>query len=387
MIARILLPILLVIALSDGYLWMRYMRRRMSAVKGLLWLVPDLLMAVFTVVIGLNRDFAPADSTLFNVYLFFLGFLVVAKMLFVVCSAVGWGVKSLLHHRRNYGNAVGLVVVALVWYVLLYGVSVGFARLNVRRVVYTSPDLPAAFDGYRIVHFSDAHVGTYGRKPSRLLARAVDSINAEYPDMVVFTGDLQNMQPGEVYPHERTLARLHARDGVFSVMGNHDYALYINAADSVKAANERAMRESQRRMGWTLLDNDHRVICRGADSIVVAGMENDGDGRHFPQRGDIGRTLRGVADGSFVVMLEHDPTSWRRKILPGSGAQLTLSGHTHAMQFSLFGWSPSSLIYSEWGGVFCEGGRAINVSTGLGGFIPFRFGVPGEIVVITLKRK
>ena len=86
-------------------------------------------------------------------------------------------------------------------------------------------------------------------------------------------------------------------------------------------------------------------------------------------------------------MLQHDPTSWRRKILPQSGAQLTLSGHTHAMQFCLFGWSPSSLIYSEWGGMFYEGNRAINVSTGLGGFIPFRFGVPGEIVVITLKRE
>lgn len=205
--------------------------------------------------------------------------------------------------------------------------------------------------------------------------------------MVVFTGDLQNMQPGEVLPHEQTLARLHARDGVYSVLGNHDYAQYIHADEAVKTANVRYIRESQRRMGWTLLDNAHRVIRRGADSIVIAGMENDGDGRHFPQKGDIARTLHGVSDSSFVVMLQHDPTSWRRKILPQSGAQLTLSGHTHAMQFCLFGWSPSSLIYSEWGGMFYEGNRAINVSTGLGGFIPFRFGVPGEIVVITLKRE
>lgn len=387
MISRILLPILLMIVLSDGYIWMRYLRGRVALRKSLMWFVPGFLMALFTVFIAFQKDFAPADSTLFNVYLFFLGFIVVAKMLFGISSAVGWGLQRLLNIRRNYGNAVGLVVVALVWYVLLYGVFVGFKRLEVRHVVYTSRDLPAAFDGYRIVHFSDAHVGTYGRGYSRQLARAVDSINVEYPDMVVFTGDLQNMQPGEVLPHEQTLARLNARDGVYSVLGNHDYAQYIHADEAVKTANVRYIRESQRRMGWTLLDNAHRVIRRGADSIVIAGMENDGDGRHFPQKGDIARTLHGVSDSSFVVMLQHDPTSWRRKILPQSGAQLTLSGHTHAMQFCLFGWSPSSLIYSEWGGMFYEGNRAINVSTGLGGFIPFRFGVPGEIVVITLKRE
>ena len=140
-------------------------------------------------------------------------------------------------------------------------------------------------------------------------------------------------------------------------------------------------------MGWQLLLNSHAVIRRGADSIVIAGMENDGNGTHFPQLGDIEKTLEGVTGNTFVVMLQHDPTSWQRKILPLSHVQLTLSGHTHAMQFSLFGWSPSSLIYRENNGSYTtDEGRAINVSSGLGGFIPFRFGVPGEIVVITLKK-
>ena len=113
-------------------------------------------------------------------------------------------------------------------------------------------------------------------------------------------------------------------------------------------------------------------------------MENDGR-PPFPQRGDIRKTLAGVGDSAFVVMLQHDPTSWRRTILPKSGAQLTLSGHTHAMQFSVFGWSPASLVYNEWGGMYSEGDRALNVSVGLGGFIPFRFGATGEVVVVTLK--
>jgi hypothetical protein len=115
-------------------------------------------------------------------------------------------------------------------------------------------------------------------------------------------------------------------------------------------------------------------------------MENDGEGR-FPQLGDIAQTLRRLKRQSFVIMLEHDPTAWKRKILPHSHAQLTLSGHTHGGQFNLFGWSPASLKYREYDGLYRAGDRMLYVTKGLGGVIPFRFGTPGEIVVITLKCK
>lgn len=394
MIVRIFIPVLLMIVLADGYVHLRYLRGRVSAKAILLWWLPGVLMVLYTAFLALQKDFAPSDNGLLDIYLFFLGLIVVAKLVFVICSATGWGISCLVYRllhrsgpRRNYGNAVGVVMVLLIWYVLFYGSFMGFDKLTVRQVEYASEDLPEAFDGYRIVHFSDAHVGTYGMERQHLLRRNIDSIMAQRPDMIVFTGDLQNMQPGEVTPHEALLASLHAPDGVFSVLGNHDYAEYVKADEATKAANCRAMVDGQRRMGWTLLLNESRMVRRGADSIVVAGMENDGDGKKFPQKGDIAKTLQGVGDSAFVVMLEHDPSSWRRKILPQSTAQLTLSGHTHAMQFALWGWSPASLVYSEWGGVFTEGSRSINVSTGLGGFIPFRFGVPGEIVVITLKKK
>lgn len=351
----------------------------------LLCQTPCLLMIAYTVLMVVQRDFAPTDQTLLNTYLFLLGLFAVPGTVFTLCSVAGLCLCRLCRCRRNYGDAVGIVLVLLIWYVLFYGSFVGFGKLTVRHIEYRSRALPARFDGYRIVQFSDAHVGTYGASRAHLLRRAVESINSQRADMIVFTGDLQNMQPGEITPHETVLASLRADDGVYSILGNHDYALYISADEAVKDANCRRMVETQRRMGWTLLLNDHATIRRGADSIVIAGMENDGDGRHFPRKGDIGKTLRGVSDSAFVVMLEHDPNSWRRSILPQSSADLTLSGHTHAMQFELFGWSPASLIYREWGGMFYEGERAINVSTGLGGFIPFRFGVPGEIVVITLR--
>lgn len=377
------------IVLPCLYVDLRYLRRkRFGRVwVRMLWWLPGFCMTVFTVVLAMHPDFAPADTTALNFYLFLLGLLVVPNFVFALCSVVGLALKKWLHMRRNYGNHVGLAMVAVHWYVLIYGSTIGFNEIVVKHIDYASADLPAAFDGYRIVQFSDAHVGTYSSDRDYLLDAAVDSINAQHADMIVFTGDLQNMRPVEVERHARTLSALHAPDGVFSVLGNHDYADYLYADAATKAANCRRMVDLQRQMGWTLLRNEHRVVRRGGDSIIVAGMENDGISKRSPERGDIGKTLSGTSPRDFVLMLQHDPSCWRRKILPQCNAQLTLSGHTHGMQFELFGWSPIAFKYSEWGGLYREGARAIFVSTGLGGFLPFRFGVPGEVVVITLHRK
>ena len=389
MIARIFVYLLLMIVLPCLYVDLRYLRRkRFGRVwVRMLWWLPGFCMTVFTVVLAMHPDFAPADTTALNFYLFLLGLLVVPNFVFALCSVVGLALKKWLHMRRNYGNHVGLAMVAVHWYVLIYGSTIGFNEIVVKHIDYASADLPAAFDGYRIVQFSDAHVGTYSSDRDYLLDTAVDSINAQHADMIVFTGDLQNMRPVEVERHVRTLSSLHAPDGVFSVLGNHDYADYLHADTATKAANCRRMVDLQRQMGWTLLRNEHRVVRRGGDSIIVAGMENDGISKRSPERGDVGKTLSGTSPRDFVLMLQHDPSCWRRKILPQCNAQLTLSGHTHGMQFELFGWSPIAFKYSEWGGLYREGPRAIFVSTGLGGFLPFRFGVPGEVVVITLHRK
>ena len=389
MIARVFVYLLIMIVLPCLYVDVRYLRnKRIGRVPvRMLWWLPGFVMAVFTVAMATHRDFAPADTTVLNFYLFLIGLLVVPNFVFALCSVIGLGIKNLFHLRRNYGNHVGLVLVAFQWFVLVYGSTVGFDKLEIKRVDLVFDDLPEAFDGYRIVQFSDAHVGTYTTSRDYLLERAVDSINAQNADMVVFTGDLQNMRPAEVRPFVPVLGAVRAHDGIFSVLGNHDYADYISANDEVKTANCREMEDLQRRMGWTLLLNENRILRRGADSLVIAGMENDGESKRSPARGNIIRTLKGVADGAFVVMLQHDPSCWRRTILPESNAQLTLSGHTHAMQFVMFGWSPVAFKYKEWGGLYSENGRDLYVSTGLGGFLPFRFGVPGEIVVITLHRK
>lgn len=274
-----------------------------------------------------------------------------------------------------------------IWGTIAYGVFIGFEELEVRQVEYVSSELPLAFDGYRIVQFSDAHVGTFKNSRKWMMKRAVDVMNAQQADAIVFTGDLQNLHPEELEQHIPVLSCLHAHDGVFSILGNHDYSIYVDVDSVTREQYNMKTQQLFRQTGWTLLMNEHRVIRRGADSIVIAGMENWGSKLRMPRRGDVGKTLEGVNDSTFVVMLSHDPTAWREKILPECRAQLTLSGHTHGGQFSLFGWSPVAWSYDEWEGTTYEGERALHVSTGLGGLIPFRLGMPAEIVVITLRSK
>lgn len=386
MISRAILPILLLIILPDLYTaWRR--RKHPTAGRRWLHLFPSAVMLAYTAVLALQRNFAPAETWVLNTYLFLFGLVVVPRFLYMLCSAAGQGICRLCRSNKNYGNLAGLFLVLACWYILIYGSTAGFRQFTVRHVDYCSQYLPPAFDGYRIVLFCDAHVGTYGLPRQDILRAAVDSMNAQKADAIVFAGDLQNMHPQELYPHMELLGSLRAEDGVYSVLGNHDYAAYLDADEVTKAANCRETVSLQRQMGWVLLNNEHRSVVRGNDSIIIAGMENSGLSKRAPKRGNVQKALEGIDSTHFVIMLEHDPTAWRRQILPDGRSRLTLSGHTHAGQFELFGWSPAALMYKEWGGMYTEGGRSLYVSTGLGGFIPFRFGVPGEIVVITLHKK
>jgi predicted MPP superfamily phosphohydrolase len=175
---------------------------------------------------------------------------------------------------------------------------------------------------------------------------------------------------------------------VYSVLGNHDYATYQPGDSLTKEASNRRTQALERKAGWTLLMNEHRIIRQDSDSIVIAGMENWGTVKRMPRRGDVAKTLTGLSSQlPFVIMLQHDPTAWREKILKECQAQLTLSGHTHGGQADIFGYSPAALSYEVYGGWAYEGSRALFVSTGLGALIPFRLGLPGEIVVITLRKE
>ena len=383
MIARISIIILLVTLLPDIYMYRRYVKRRLGNVWArIAWWLPTLLITVSTIGVSLTRDFAPHNLTLFNTYLFITALVVLPKLTFVLCSLAGRLARRMLKLRRNLGNYVGLVLVLAELYILFHGTMVGTDRLNVRQVTIEFDDLPKAFDGYRIAQFTDAHLGSM---KDELMLRAVTAIDDMRPDLIVFTGDIQNMRPEELPRFAQTLKRLKAKDGVMSVLGNHDYSHYVNVPPDEALRNERLTRDFETSVGWQLLLNDNRIVRRGSDSIVIAGGENDGR-PPFPAKADLKKTMRGINAKSFVVMLQHDPSAWRRHILPETNAQLTLSGHTHGGQISLFGLRPTELVGKEDDGLYVEGKRKLFVSTGLGGFIPFRFYMNPEVVEITLKR-
>lgn len=383
MIARISIIILLVTLLPDIYMYRRYVKRRLGNVWArIAWWLPTLLIMVSTIGVSLTRDFAPHNLTLFNTYLFITALVVLPKLTFVLCSLAGRLARRMLKLRRNWGNYVGLVLVLGELYILFHGTMVGTDRLNVRQVTIEFDDLPKAFDGYRIAQFTDVHLGSM---KDELMLRAVTAIDDMRPDLIVFTGDIQNMGPDELPRFAQTLKRLKAKDGVMSVLGNHDYSRYVNLPPDEALRNERMTRDFETSVGWQLLLNDNRIVRRGSDSIVIAGGENDGR-PPFPAKADLKKAMRGIHAKSFVVMLQHDPSAWRRHILPLTNAQLTLSGHTHGGQISLFGLRPTELVGKEDDGLYVEGKRKLFVSTGLGGFVPFRFYMNPEVVEITLKK-
>ena len=391
MIARAPYLFLLLIIIPDLYFDLHYWRHKYSIGQRFTRWLPTIGLVVYTIYLMYEKNFIPDNPNILYIYLLLLGLIAIPKLVYMLCSVSGLTFSKLLHRKsakhpaKNYGNLIGLICVPVIWYIILYGSFIGFNKVEVNRQTFASPDLPKAFDGYKVVLFSDAHVGSYTAWNEYVLKQAIDNINAQHPDMIVYTGDIQNTQPQDIYRHMDVLSSLKAKDGIYSILGNHDYGDYICGNTAKKVANMRETMSLEKQMGWTLLMNEHRYIDRGKSHIIIAGMENDGDGIHFPQKGDIKKTLKGIDDDDFVLLLEHDPSSWRRKIIPDGRAQLTLSGHTHKMQFALFGWCPMSLTGKEVSGWYTEGQQSLFVSAGLGGLIPFRFGARGEIVVITLK--
>ena len=293
--------------------------------------------------------------------------------------------------KRRWAALCAFVVAALVFGVMWWGAIVTPGTLEVREVEMEFDRLPQAFDGYRIVQWSDAHLGTYGGRRA-IVERQIETINSLHPDMICFTGDLVSRETSEALPYRDLLASLHAPDGVFSVLGNHDYDNYVTWDDEqAKLADRKALCDLQTEAGWRLLNDDYALIKRGDAQLVLIGTENFGD-RVGEKRGSLVRAYGGLNDQNFKIQLQHNPYAWRANTLTNSNIDLMLAGHTHAWQFMIklgdWRWSPASMHYPEWGGAYNEGGRwlYVNIGTGMVG-PPMRIGATPEITVITLKKK
>ena len=378
--------LLAVIIAPELYFQLRRLYRgRTPWWKNVLIWVPCLLMTAYTVYLATDENFIPANAWLVYVYLLLLGLYSIPRAVVALCMAVGQGAKPRRRRHRSRSKIVGIVISLLLAYVLIYGVTVGPRKLQVKHVEVRLKGLPAAFDGYRIVLLSDIHSGSIDKT---FLAAVVDTVNGLKGDAIVFAGDLQNVSSAELEPFGAMLRSLKARDGVFSVLGNHDYCSFYRKGEPAATlqADEQQTIDRQRSYGWQLLLNGHRAVCRGADTIYIAGTENF-SGNTSCQKADMGKAVAGVPEGAFLVMIQHDPASWQRSILPETHAQLTLCGHTHGGQLALFGLRATQILGKHDSGLYEENGRYLYVTSGVGALLPFRFGVPPEVVVITLLKR
>jgi uncharacterized protein len=272
---------------------------------------------------------------------------------------------------------------------MIYGITRGKYRFTVDRVEMNFKNLPARFNGFTIAQISDIHSGTWD-DPEKV-AKGIAMIQEQKPDIILFTGDLVNSDKDEINPYIDYFARLTAPYGKFAVLGNHDY--YGQPKDPMaRKAYWQDFFAKFDAMGFDLIMNDNRLITIKNESIRLIGVENWGGGRWFPKIGDLDKALQDVDPNEFALLMSHDPSHWDEKVLPHPRhVDLTLSGHTHGMQFGInqrwLRWSPVKYRYKRWIGLHEVNDQKLYINRGFGflGF-PGRVGMWPEITMITLKK-
>lgn len=298
--------------------------------------------------------------------------------------------KGQLISRAQFLNRMGIIIAGVPFLSIAYGIKWGRFNYTVRKHSLSFANLPAAFDGLRIVQFSDFHIGSFMDYQEKVM-EAVKLINEQNADLLLFTGDFVNNVSSEMDSFPSILDNLTAKMGKYSILGNHDYGDYVpwKSAEEKRKNLERLI-TIQEDLGYKMLLNYSQKIALNGDTIELIGVENWGL-PPFPQYGDLDKALANVNPDSFKILMSHDPSHWDAQVLNKTDIDLTLSGHTHGAQFGIeipgWRWSPASIRYKRWGGMYTEGNQLLNVNTGIGfiGF-PGRVGMPPEITVIELKK-
>lgn len=348
-------------------------------------------LAYIAVFICLPKRDDSNSLLLFQMWMLFSYISVYAgKLLFVVFDLIA-SIPNLLHKKRLHwltktGAILGVTIVAAMW----WGALINRYKIQINEVIVEIPDLPDSFNNYKIAQISDLHVGTFGNDTT-FIHKLVETVNAQHANLIVFTGDIVNRRTIELDPFVKPLSRLYAPDGVISILGNHDYGDYFNWPDtSSKEENMELLMDRQIEMGWELLTNSSTTIYgqNANDSIIIVGVENWGD-PPFPTYGNLTEAYPTPSDKATKILLTHNPAHWVEAIAPSDTMNfaLTLSGHTHAMQMELAGYSPAVFRYRTWGGMYQspDSLRPLYVNIGAGTVgIPMRLGATPEITIFTI---
>lgn len=296
-----------------------------------------------------------------------------------------------LPSRRKFVSQIALGLASVPFLSLIYGVTVGKYNYKVIKQNLFFPDLPDAFDGFTITHISDIHSGSFDN--AEKINYAVDLINEQQSDILLFTGDIVNAKAEEMHPWIATFNRLEKPVfGKYSILGNHDYGAYLEwGSEKEKAANFENIKDLHRQIDFKLLLNEHIKLTKDNQEIAIVGVENWG--KHFGSMGDVVKASEGLSKEDFKVLMSHDPSHWEEIVKhDDKHFQLTLSGHTHGMQFGIeipgyFKWSLAQYMYKQWAGCYEYLGRYVYVNRGFGFHAyPGRVGIMPEITVIRLKK-
>ena len=305
-------------------------------------------------------------------------------------SARPAGTAAVAIPRSEFLAKLTLALGAIPAVALLWGVLKGGTDYTVRRVQLKFPNLPPAFDGFKVLQISDLHTGSFNS--TEPLERAVAMINAQKADLILMTGDLVNNRATEVEPHIPALQGIRSELPIFSSLGNHDYGDYVQwESPAAKRANLERLMRNHAKIGWTLLNDTSHTIERGSDKISVLGVQNWSSHANFPKHGNLPQAHAASGDAPFKILLSHDPSHWEAQVLNYPDIDLTLSGHTHGMQFGVnlpfLKWSPVKYVYKQWAGLYEQGRQKLYVNVGLGflGY-PGRVGFLPEITVFELRR-
>ena len=308
---------------------------------------------------------------------------------YMLCKVIYLYFRDKKGKRLKWVSILGAAFAAVIAMLLVRGI-VDRKDVQVRELSVAVDGLPSAFDGLKILQITDVHIGNIDGV-REYFDSIIEISNSYNPDIVLLTGDLINIEAREADGTEGALNGFTANIGKYAVLGNHDYGKYYRwdcTQDSID--NLEAVKNIYRNFDFDLLLNENRVLARGEDTLVIAGMENCGE-EPFPCYGDMDASLSGVEDKP-VLLLSHDPSTWKTKILDYKNVLMTFSGHTHAAQMGIeigdFKFSPAQYLYDEWDGLYEQDGRYLFVSRGVGYVgLAFRLGMRPEISVITLVKK
>jgi len=399
---------LVVFLVADYYAFQTFKTvTKNSSIQVLYWLITLLILGNFVFQFyGFNRrnGFSHAHATAIGLFIailvpklvlllgvFFEDIFRVPQAIFRYFTGGKTSEGHYFSSRRAFVSKVALGLAAIPLASIIYGIYKGKYNYKVLKYTLHFEDLPEAFDGYKLTQISDIHSGSFDNMEK--VKYAVDLINEQESDVILFTGDIVNNKAEELVPYKTVFNKLKAKDGLYSVLGNHDYGDYVNwDSNEAKHQNLEDLKALQKEIGFNLLLNESTYLEKNGERIALVGVENWGVGG-FKTAGDLHKAASTINKNDFKILMSHDPSHWEKKVIDDDYKyHLTLSGHTHGMQFGIeipgwFKWSPAKWRYKYWAGIYQEKEQYINVNRGFGYLaFPGRVGIWPEITVIELKR-